>query len=347
MKIFKSKKIIVIFIVFIVLVASFISFSLYYKYSVEEHPFKKGIGDVTLTVKNGDNLHIILDTLNNENCFNNIFLIKVYVKNKGIDLKDLRPGVYAFKSDTTLSDFFDKLSNHKYASKNTVIVIIPEGYTIDDIAKTLDASGVISKHDFISACKSYTLPSYITVNSKRKYQLEGFLFPDTYELKKKMSGNDIVKLMLTNFDAVISDIQKKENISIKSENLDKTIIMASIVEKEIKAPEERALAASVFYNRLKINMNFGSCATVEYALGYHKEKLSNKDTQINSPFNTYIVKGYPAGPIASPGRAAIIAALKPASTDYLYFVSKNDGTHFFTKSYSEFEKAKAKYQGNK
>lgn len=228
---------------------------------------------------------------------------------------------------------------------NIVKVTIPEGFDIEHIAKTLDEKGIISKDEFLTSCKEYTLPSYIKKDSKRKYELEGYLFPDTYEFKKNTGGREIIDIFLNRFEYVINDIEKSNNMTMEDGKLDEIITMASIVEKEVKMEDERGKAASVFYNRLKKGMKLQSCATVLYALGYHKDKLSNNDLKVKSPFNTYIVKALPEGPICCPGKASIIAALKPNKTNFLYFVSNNDGTHTFTSSYKEFLNVKKKTQG--
>ena len=121
--------------------------------------------------------------------------------------------------------------------------------------------------------------------------------------------------------------------------------MASIVEKEASDKKELDIVASVFYNRLKIDMPLQSCATVLYSLGKHKDILLDKDLEVKSPYNTYIVEGFPIGPICNPGKESIKAALSPATTNYLYFVSTNDGKHFFTDDYKKFLEIKKKTQG--
>ena len=158
-----------------------------------------------------------------------------------------------------------------------------------------------------------------------------------------MSGNEIIKLMVDKFYSTINEINKEKPIDMKK--LDNIIIMASIVEGEASDKNERDKVASVFYNRLKKDMKLQSCATVLYSLGKHKEKLYDKDLEVQSPYNTYKVTGLPVGPICNPGKESIKAALSPAKTNYLYFVSNNDGTHFFTDDYNEFLKVKAVTQG--
>jgi len=225
-------------------------------------------------------------------------------------------------------------------------VTIPEGYNIDEIGNKLEKQGIIKKEDFIKSIKEYKTPSFVKEDKNRKYSLEGYLFPDTYEFFKGMQGDKIIDKMLDRFNYVIKEIEKENNIKIKDEDMDKLISMASVIEKEAEKDAERGKVASVFYNRIDKKMKMESCATVLYALGYHKDKLYYKDLKIKSPYNTYLNTGLPIGPICSPGKNSIKAALNPEKTDYLYFVSKNNGTHFFTKNYNDFLKVKKETQGD-
>ena len=227
-----------------------------------------------------------------------------------------------------------------------VKVVIPEGYDVEHIAAALDKKGIISKADFIKSCKEYKLPDFIKSDVRRKYALEGYLFPDTYEFLKGTDGKEIIDVMLKRFSNVIDNIKKETGKNISNEDLDKIIIMASIVEKEVERQDERGKAASVFYNRLNKDMKLQSCATVLYALGVHKDKLYYNDLKIDSPYNTYIVKGLPVGPISCPGIECIKAAINPEKTNYLFFVSKNDGTHFFSDNEKKFLEVKKVTQGD-
>lgn len=199
---------------------------------------------------------------------------------------------------------------------------------------------MISKEEFLKAVKEYNAPSYIKKNSERKYQLEGFLFPDTYEFEKDISGEEIIERMLLRFEEVISEIEQATGKKIDKNNLDDIVTMASIVEKEAERDDERGKVASVFYNRIEQHTKFQSCATVLYALGYHKAEVSNEDIKVNSPYNTYKVDGLPIGPIACPGKASLNAAINPEKTNYLFFISNDDGTHTFTDNDKEFMRLK-------
>lgn len=336
----KNKK---LFVFMVLVIIIFISARQYYNHKVILHPFKAASGNVNVYVENGESLYGVIEKMAKSSQINSSFLMKFYIRNKKVNT-GIKIGKYVFPSGIKLDDLINCLNKGIY-DNDTVRVTIPEGFDIKHIAKTLDEKGIIKENEFIASCKEYTLPSYIKNDPKRKYELEGYLFPDTYELKKNMKGKEIIDIFLNRFEYVINDIEKSNNITIEHDKVDSIIIMASIVEKEIKTEDERGKAASVFYNRLKKGMKLQSCATVLYALGYHKDKLSNNDLKVKSPFNTYIVKALPEGPICCPGKSSIIAAIKPDNTNFLYFVSNNDGTHTFTSNYNEFLNVKKKTQG--
>lgn len=305
-----------------------------------QHPIKTN-KDIHVSVKNGDTLYSILDDLNQSGAIKNSSIIKFYIKNNDVK-SSIHPGKFLIPKDSTVKELVTSLSTVG-KEEDIIKVTIPEGFDINNIAEVLQEKGIVNKEKFIESCKTYKLPNFIIGNENRKFNLEGFLFPATYELKAGMSGNEIIKLMVDKFYSTINEINKETPIDMNK--LDSIIIMASIVEDEASDKNERDKVASVFYNRLKKDMKLQSCATVLYSLGKHKEKLYNKDLEVKSPYNTYLVTGLPVGPICNPGKESIKAALSPAKTNYLYFVSNNDGTHFFSDDYNEFLKVKAVTQG--
>lgn len=339
-KIYKGKnKMIInfsIIVIILLVLSAYISNSL-------NHPFKI-TRDKEFEVKKGDTLYGVLSRLDSQGLIKGSTIIKTYIRYKKVP-GNIKPGLYTISNDLSINKFISNINNG-VSDKNMVVITIPEGYDLSQISSLLDKKDVISKNDFIKECNEYKLPDYINNNNNKKYKLEGYLFPDTYQLKKHMSGKEIIDLMLAHFNKQISDLLKKDNISLDKSKYNSVITMASIVEREAEKDDERSVIASVFYNRLNKNMKLQSCATVEYALGYHKDKLYNKDLEIKSPYNTYYVAGLPEGPICSPGLKSIEAALKPSNTDYLYFVSKNNGTHFFTNDYKKFEEVKKVTQGS-
>lgn len=328
-------------VILIIIIALGIS-SYFYYYSVSKHPFKKGIEEVRVVVNPGDSLYKLLDNLKEENKIRSLLIIKAYIKKNNLQT-NIKPGNYIIKSDVNLNVFLTDLNEGLY-NKDLIKITIPEGYDIEKIAQTLENKNVISKEEFISGVKQYVVPEYIKEKGNRKYALEGYLFPDTYMLAKEMKAEDIINIMFNRFNGALNELREKYKID--NDKVDTIITVASMVEKEAEASSERGKVASVFYNRMKKGMRMQSCATVLYALGEHRDKLYDRDLKVDSPYNTYIIDGFPPGPIASPGMASIEAALNPEDTNYLFFVSYNDGTHFFTHDYNEFLKVKAKTQGN-
>lgn len=329
-----------IFLIFCIVTLSIIGAITYYK-NVIKHPFKVKDESFKIMVEEGSGIYTVLNTMKNDGKIKNVTLIKKYLKYNNM-LLSINPGTYTIKSDATVDEFIEQLN--KGIDEDTVKVTIPEGYDINKMALLLEEKGIIKKEDFIKKCREYEKPKYIKDINNRKYVLEGYLFPDTYNFKKDMDGEKIISIMYNRFEEVVKDL--KDQYEIQDEELDKIITLASIVEKEAEVNEERGKVASVFHNRIKKGIKMESCATVLYAMGKHKDKLYYKDLEIKSPYNTYKNMGLPPGPICSPGIESIKATINPEKTNYLYFVSNNDGTHFFTDNYAEFLKVKKITQGD-
>lgn len=330
-KILKSFFITIVFLI----VAAEIGWYLYS--SAINKPFiniKKG---ETVEVKESDTLNTVLSRLNEEGKMKNFFMVKVYNKFSSGD-KTVKVGEYAISNDDSLSDFLDRLVSGKesYAYK----VTIPEGYNIEKIAEEVEKAGITSKDEFLDAVKNYPLPPYVKNNAEKRYNLEGYLFPDTYTFNKGVTANEVIEKMIKRFESVIDEIEAKEGITIQDDKLEDTIIRASIIEKEIKVDEERPIVAGVIENRLSIGMPLQMDATSLYASGKQDTEPTPEDLKIKSPYNTYYVKGLPLGPIASPGKISIEAVLKPKKSDYIYYFLKkgNSGEHVFAVTLKEHEK---------
>lgn len=334
------KKFRVLSLIIIVFAAIIVTTTVYVSHSLK-HPFKV-TNNKEFEVKKGDTFYSIITRLNSQGVMTNSLIVKAYIKYYKIP-GIIKPGIYMLSSDISLTEFIHNVGLGAF-DENYVKVTIPEGYNLSQIADKLQEQGIMSKDVFIKACESYKLPTYVKNDSKRRYKLEGYLFPDTYELKKGMTGNDAIKLMLTSFQEHMKLLAEKDNIS--EDKYDSIIDMASIIEMEAYKDEDRSTIASVFYNRIAKNMKLQSNVTVEYALGYHKEKLYNKDTALKSPYNTYYVTGLPEGPICNPGIKSIEAAAKPSNTNYVYFLSYDNGISYFTADYNKFLAEKKKLQGN-
>lgn len=252
--------------------------------------------------------------------------------------KKIKAGRYNFQSGSNL---FSVLKTLSQGGINKILVTIPEGYNIKEIAKLLESEGICSAKLFIKACSDITLLTSLNIFNTNA---EGYLFPDSYDFSISANPSEIIERMVKRFWQIYSEIQESKVtqsvILSRAKNLksiDTIVSIASLVEKEAKLDNERLIIASVFYNRLKYKMPLQSCATVEYVLNNHKEQLSIEDTKIASPYNTYLHRGLPSTPICSPGRASLIAALNPAKTKYLYFAVDTNNSHHFSKSFTEHQ----------
>ncbi len=302
--------------------------------SVINKPLKI-VSDNQILIDQGESFYSLLNELKSEGKIKNTFIIKAYTKLKGMDL-EIIPGQYTLSKDMSTKEIIELLQS--VSDENYINFTIPEGFTIDDIAEKLAKEGICTSEDFIKAVNEYPLPSYIKENSEKRYNLEGFLFPDTYKLEKGIEPEAIVKTLLNRFDEVWNEIITNLSIKVNNDDIEKVITVASMIEKEARVDEERATIASVIYNRINEDMTLSIDATVLYAYGYHKDKLYYKDLEIDSPYNTYLYKGLPIGPISNPGAPSIIAALKPENTDYLFYVLESDNKHYFTNNDEDFMK---------
>lgn len=306
-----------------------------------KNPFVTKNKNIVVNVTKGKSLFNVIEDLSNKGFIRSKNIFKLYVKIKKLN-SNIKPGEYNIDSNIAIDEFIQML-NIGTSSKSSIKVTIPEGYNIDNIAALLEKNDVISKKEFLKSCINYKMPEYIKVNTKSKYSLEGYLFPDTYRFTKGINGNRIIDEMLKQFKIIIKDIEKKDNKKI--DNIQRVITSASLIEKEARSEEDRGKISSVFNNRLKKGMKLQIDATVLYALGDHKKKLYIKDLKVNSPYNTYKIKGFPPGPICNPGRPSIEAALNPDKTDYIFYVlESNMKEHYFTNNYKKFLQAKQRYK---
>lgn len=335
----KNKKLFTVAIIVILSIVSLISFKIV---NDIKHPFNTKTGVVPVFVHKGDSLFNVVSELDNNGLIKNKHLIKLYIKNKNLDT-NIKPGKYSIPNNVSINEFVEIL-NKGLSDNYSIRVTIPEGCDIEGIANIIDESGIISKNEFIRSCIEYKVPSFIKNKDDIKYTLEGYLFPDTYEFEKGINGEKIIHVMLNRFQEILDQIEKEQNKKI--ENLQELITVASIIEKEARVEEDRDKIASVFFNRLNRGMMLQTDATVLYAIGEHRDKLYLKDLKVESPYNTYKVKGLPPGPICSPGKACIKAALNPENTDYIYYVLQDGKKHYFTNNYKDFLKAKKMYKKN-
>ena len=328
-KSFRKLILLIILFLFVITLTFVISYS-----SAIRKPLKSTEDSIIIEVKQGEGFYDILDKLDKENKLTSKLLVKV---NLAIDKRkvNLTEGIYEINTNSSLEELIKSLEN-KDGDKDLVKLTIPEGYSIEDIAKSLEDKEICSKDEFIKAVKDYKLPSFVKNNNKKRYNLEGYLYPDTYLIEKGSSANDVIKSMLDRFEDVLKQVEGETKVEIKDEDVEKIVTIASMIEREARVASDRQLISSVIYNRLEKDMKLQIDAAVIYALGYHVDVVLNKHLEVDSPYNVYKYKGLPVGPIANPGIDCIKAALLPEKTDYLYYIMKDDGSHYFTNSYEDF-----------
>ncbi len=254
--------------------------------------------------------------------------------------KSLKAGEYAIEIPISAKNILHLLTE---GSVYLHSITIPEGLIIEEIAELLDEEGFSKKEDFLQSAHDTSL---IFSLDQKADNLEGYLYPETYRFAKGTTAEEIVSAMVFQFMEVFTP-----NMSSRADEMEMTVrdvvILASLIEKETSLPEERHLVSAVFHNRLQKGMKLDCDPTIIYVLkkeGQFKDRLRTKDLRIDSPYNTYLNAGLPPGPICNPGGDSLRAALYPADVDFLYFVSKNDGSHHFSRTFREHQNAVNKYQ---
>jgi len=217
---------------------------------------------------------------------------------------------------------------------------VPEGYTYRQIGDLLEKTGLVTASEFITRARDAELVRQFGVPGET---LEGYLYPDTYFFPRGVTAREIITAMIHRFETVMTS-QWKERAAQLQLSVHQVMTLASIIEKETGAPEERAIISSVFFNRLHRGMRLESDPTVIYGITDFDGNITRNHLKEKTPYNTYQIEGLPPGPIANPGKEAIHAALFPQQTDFLFFVSKQNGTHHFSKDMKEHLRAVSQYQ---
>lgn len=294
--------------------------------------------EIHVVIPSGASTTKIADILESEGLIRNATLFKVLSKDLGADGK-MQAGEYIVSKSMSSEGMINKfISGDVYIE--TFMFTIPEGFERRQIAEKLAGEGLIDETRFnaLLAEKSFDYRFLESIDAATS--LEGFLFPETYEMKAGSNEEAIINKMLSQFNVIFKDeyYNRAEELGM---TINEVITLASVIEREAQLDTERALVSGVFHNRINKGWKLQSCATVQYILGERKEVLSYDDIAIESPFNTYINAGLPPSPIASPGEKSIIAALYPEETDYMFFVASgdNNGSHIFSKTLAEHERA--------
>lgn len=265
----------------------------------------------------------------------------------------IQAGEYILKRTMTMSDLAEEL---QHGRAKAITVSIRPGWRAEEVADNLATLGLanFNKDQFLQAVKNGNY-DYWFVHDRPKgasTSIEGFLFPESYNVPFDITTDALIALILDTMDQRVTDKMRQESAS-SNITFYEVVTLASMVEREAVVADERPIIASVFLNRLKKKMLLQADSTAQYALGYQaaakqwwKSPMSIDDlTKGDSPYNTYLHAGLPPGPICNPGLASIVAVLEPAQTDYLYFYAKGDGTHAFSKTYDEQQQNQQKYGG--
>lgn len=299
-------------------------------------------GSSLFEIKKGESLGIIAGNLEKEGFIRSGLYLRLLSRKNGTG-NSFKTGQYEISPSMTATEIHDLLVSGKGIM---IKVTVPEGITLRKTAAILEEAGIVPAGDFIAAASDRKILDKYGIKGENA---EGFIFPDSYLFQKNVSARSVLENFLKTFFDKLGKVCPGYS-SLSREELYDKVVLASIVEREYRRAEEAPLIASVFTNRLEIGMNLASCATIEYIITEiqgkkHPEYITYADLEIKSPYNTYRNKGLPPGPISNPGIIALEAAVKPAESDYLYFLLKDreTGEHFFSKRFSDHSNAKFLY----
>ncbi len=272
-------------------------------------------------VKKGDSVFQISQNLEERGFIKNKYLFNLYVLASGKQSK-LQAGEYVLSSSMSISKISQKLISGNIAKE---IITIPEGWNLRDIAWYFENKGMFQAEELYEMT-----------------ELEGYLFPDTYEISRGASLEEIIKKMTDNFNKKLTS-ELREDIQKQEKTVSEIVIIASLLEKEIQTLEDKKMVAGVLLNRLQVGMPLQIDATITYITKKQTTNISKEDTQIDSPYNTYKYTGLPLGPICNPGMESIKAAIYPQPDSYWYYLSTPEGETIFSKTLEEHNIAKAKH----
>lgn len=291
---------------------------------------------VTLEIKKGASLRAISTQLAKENIIPNAMTFEFLARLLGKQ-NEIKSGEYEFSKGLSPLDILNLMARGEIKLHP---LTIPEGYNLQDIGKLLMAKKITTAEEWTGLTLDKDLLKQI---QPKPPTLEGYLFPETYHIPRETAAKEIIGNMLAEFNRKISadKILQAQKMGL---TLNQWVTLASIVEKETGVPAERPLIAALFLNRLKKGMPLQSDPTVIYGIQNFNGNLTRTDLATDTPYNTYTRPGLPPGPIASPGLDSLLAILNPAPTEFLYFVAKGNGTHYFSKTLAEHNRAVQYYQ---
>lgn len=292
--------------------------------------------EITITIPQGSTVSSIGTLLESKDIIAKDLFFEIYVMFTNND-KNLKAGIFTFKPNSSIEEIVTQITSSPELEESTVKVTIPEGYTIEQIAERLEENNVCSKSDFIELAKAEPKLDYWFLKDAPNY--EGFLFPDTYDFYYYSTAKQVLTKLISEFDDKLVEL----GITEETTNIYDIIKKASLIEKEAYHKDDMTKISSVIENRIKADMLLQIDASILYSIG-HKEKIYEKDLQIDDPYNLYKYKGLPPTPICNPGLDAIAATINPAKTNYLFYVADGETKyHHFSKTYEEHQKNISKY----
>lgn len=329
----------------LLIVSALLAAVIWYMVALRYH--SRNVAPEAFSIKTGESTISILERLETKNLILSDTALKVYLY-RHPELK-LQAGEYSIEPHQTARQLMLQLAKGQTVSRE-ISILFREGLTLKEMQAQISAAGYLTDGSFekLGRSKVSDLPARLSIPSFIKLlpgdaTLEGYLFPDTYRVFKDFTAEDLMAKMLDNFDKKVS-ADMRTAIAQSGRSFNDTIILASILQKEVRTEQEMRLASGVFQNRLVAGQALQSCATLAYILGVNKPQYSYEDTQIDSPYNTYQHTGLTPGPVSNPGLTAIDAAIHPTNSDYNYFLARPDtGETVFSKTLDEHNTAKAKY----
>jgi UPF0755 protein len=313
---------------------------------------------VVFEIKAGQGVKAISQNLLENKLISSKLFFEIYIWQRKWQ-NSLMAGDYELRRNMTIKEIAKAVKSGDALSKETSI-LIKEGLNSEDIGKIFEDAEMFSKDSFLrtigyprvdySRVLSAQYPSLADYSDKfsflsdkpDQFSYEDYLFPDTYRFFKKATPSEVLVKMLDNFDKKLTP-QMRQDIALQQKSVFQIVVMASLIEKEVRKTEDMKMVSGIFWHRLSTGQRLESCATLAYILGVNKRQYTIEDTEIRSPYNTYRNYGLPPSPIANPGLKAIEAAIYPEKTDYNYFLTATDGTTVYARTFDEHVRNKLKY----
>ena len=289
-----------------------------------------------LKVDHGESFYSVVNRLKKRGVISHERIFTLWARLWSLD-KKIHWGLYRFKLPMAPR----KVLNQMVLGKGHFHrITVAEGLSLEDIASLMEQEGLLNRERFLKEAGD---PELLSLFGLEEVGVEGYLFPDTYHFSPSSGERDVLMTMMKHFEERFTPVMEEQ---AKRVGLDRhqVVTLASLIEKETGVGDERPLVSAVFHNRLRERIPLQSDPTVIYGLKDFTGNLTRRDLRTPNPYNTYLIRGLPPGPISNPGLASLWAALFPAEVPYLFFVSKNDGTHFFSETLGEHNRAVNQYQ---